>query len=64
MNKICIDTKGITGLTYGKMYKVSDMGYGYYEVINDNKHRVDVYENRFLTLEEYRELRINQILEE
>ena len=63
---ICVDDKGCKDwLTFGKLYYAWDMYNEFkYKVIN-NKNFVSEYrKSRFMTPAEFRDMRINQILED
>ncbi len=71
---ICIDDEtdilnfgdGIKELTYGKEYKI--IGYSmskradYVSIVNDKGYLNEYYSNRFVSLERYREIKLDKIL--
>ena len=74
MKLICIDAEtdilnfgnGIKELTWGKEYKIlsfykNKRGVYYYALINDNGVNNGYLSNRFITLEEFRELKLNKL---
>ena len=73
MEVICIKSGQRIGLTLNKKYDVIDSFYAsnkyfhridYYKIINDNGKLRNYYADKFITLVEFRNKRINEILED
>jgi len=71
MNKgdkiVCIDNTGLdkTHLTINKLYEIADVNEnGYFRVLSDTNAVRTYYSWRFITLAEFRNNRINEILNE
>jgi len=68
MKVVCVNVSGAIELTLGKYYKVLDEDQDeigrieYYIILNDSEQMSSYYKSRFLSINEWRELRINTIL--
>jgi hypothetical protein len=66
---VCIDDSAGEGdseiLTYGKTYEVeqSPIMTMAYDIIGDNNIGVSVIKHRFITIESFREMKLNSLLE-
>ena len=65
---VCVDLKGIdtnVPLTFNKHYIIDDISYdGYYVIINDDDKYAHYLPDRFISLSEYRETQLDNILDE
>jgi len=73
MQVICIKPGKRTGLTLNKKYDVIDSFYAsdqyfhridYYKIINDNGKLRNYYADKFITVADLRQKRINELLED
>jgi hypothetical protein len=62
MKVICINDLDIfSQLTHGKIYEAENFTLYLFKVVNDNGVESNFYKNRFLTIDEWREKKLNEL---